>query len=602
MGRKKKSWIDKTSAKSYYLVHRSVADDLNDGSDNDGEEGGVKLAPIAPSNNARGERGEGESMASSSSSIWGKNMVNSLGFTNDGYDYDRHLKPMGAGGGVFIGRDGKQQDNNDGGGGANDNEIDDPLMQDMLAADAGGMTAYTTTLPEEAMDEDLRAALFEDADSDGEFEVLDDDFVQQIIVEPDTPDFDFDAHIAKLMARSELVTTQKARGWSDDEGEDEEEGSELEDPQDTKAYRDMLPEEQRFLEEQFDKTLAEYDDEDLGYMDGADEQDVDGLIDPEDPENVLLMQAMEEMRSLSKSKIVMKGSFGKGGAGFDYDEAWGAGPYGAHVKGGDGSLLRVAKGARELPSTVKDATEEAGEVLRSLKLTSEGEKAEATAPKATDVARLVQESFAEDAHGPLPDHKELETSQEYLREQMERERPDWDCETILSTYSTLENHPSVIGAPAGKNKPRRRRPAGGDGSSVASGHSKKMPEPQRIILTSKLGIPRGYGLSSGAAPKSLASIGEKRGEIVEEGEDEDTEDEDESEEEERQWVERVPKGRQKETSDEKRMRKAAVKEDRRLKRANKKALKTAFATESSAIANQASRGQDTDNISVYRYS
>ena len=33
-------------------------------------------------------------------------------------------------------------------------------------------------------------------------------------------------------------------------------------------------------------------------------------------------------------------------------------------------------------------------------------------------------------------------SQEYLRE--EREHEQWDCETILTTYSTLDNHPSVI--------------------------------------------------------------------------------------------------------------------------------------------------------------
>lgn len=33
-------------------------------------------------------------------------------------------------------------------------------------------------------------------------------------------------------------------------------------------------------------------------------------------------------------------------------------------------------------------------------------------------------------------------SQEYLRE--EREQEQWDCETILTTYSTLDNHPSVI--------------------------------------------------------------------------------------------------------------------------------------------------------------
>lgn len=37
---------------------------------------------------------------------------------------------------------------------------------------------------------------------------------------------------------------------------------------------------------------------------------------------------------------------------------------------------------------------------------------------------------------------DLMMSQEYLRE--ERVHEQWDCETILTTYSTLDNHPSII--------------------------------------------------------------------------------------------------------------------------------------------------------------
>ncbi|PXF48431.1 Protein LTV1-like [Gracilariopsis chorda] len=40
-------------------------------------------------------------------------------------------------------------------------------------------------------------------------------------------------------------------------------------------------------------------------------------------------------------------------------------------------------------------------------------------------------------------------------EEMYKEREKWDCETIISTYTNLENHPSVIDAPSG----RRRRTA-----------------------------------------------------------------------------------------------------------------------------------------------
>jgi hypothetical protein len=53
----------------------------------------------------------------------------------------------------------------------------------------------------EVMDDDLYTALFDDADENGEFEALDDDFVTQVMEEPEVPDFDFDAHIAALIAR-----------------------------------------------------------------------------------------------------------------------------------------------------------------------------------------------------------------------------------------------------------------------------------------------------------------------------------------------------------------------------------------------------------------
>lgn len=36
----------------------------------------------------------------------------------------------------------------------------------------------------------------------------------------------------------------------------------------------------------------------------------------------------------------------------------------------------------------------------------------------------------------------IETCQAYLQEV--REEEEWDCESILSTYSTLDNHPTLI--------------------------------------------------------------------------------------------------------------------------------------------------------------
>jgi hypothetical protein len=51
------------------------------------------------------------------------------------------------------------------------------------------------------MDKDIRAALFDGFDDEGDFEELQDDFVSQVMNGPADDDFDFDAHIAKLIAR-----------------------------------------------------------------------------------------------------------------------------------------------------------------------------------------------------------------------------------------------------------------------------------------------------------------------------------------------------------------------------------------------------------------
>jgi hypothetical protein len=51
------------------------------------------------------------------------------------------------------------------------------------------------------MDKDIRAALFDGFDDEGEFEELQDDFVADAMGAGGDTDFDFDAHIAKLIAR-----------------------------------------------------------------------------------------------------------------------------------------------------------------------------------------------------------------------------------------------------------------------------------------------------------------------------------------------------------------------------------------------------------------
>lgn len=135
----------------------------------------------------------------------------------------------------------------------------------------------------ELMDSDLRAALFEGFDNEGEFEALDDDFVLQAMTEPEKPDFDFDQHIANLIARSEqMLGINKPRGWDgedakhlrkkvayeDDEDEieswvdEEEDGSRINVPQRSKVLGRT-----DFTEDDLDKILEDYDEDQIGELD-----------------------------------------------------------------------------------------------------------------------------------------------------------------------------------------------------------------------------------------------------------------------------------------------------------------------------------------------
>ncbi|ORY08399.1 Low temperature viability protein [Basidiobolus meristosporus CBS 931.73] len=105
----------------------------------------------------------------------------------------------------------------------------------------------------------------------------------------------------------------------------------------------------------------------------------------------------------------------------------------------------------------------------------------------------------------------------------EREREMWDCESILSTYSNLDNHPSLI-----------------------------REEPKRRIKFDKNGFP------VVEVPKQQAE-------------------EEENEEEEEDTAEKINKGvprSKKETPEEKKARKAAIKEERKNRRSEKKQSKS----------------------------
>ncbi|KAL7413669.1 Low temperature viability protein-domain-containing protein [Mrakia frigida] len=135
----------------------------------------------------------------------------------------------------------------------------------------------------------------------------------------------------------------------------------------------------------------------------------------------------------------------------------------------------------------------------------------------------------------------------------EKER-GWDCESILSTYSTLENHPRLIDE-------RIRVP--------------------KILLDPKTGFP-----IVGEQPRRARGKKGRRGEILPAFDEEEEEEEELDEDGEpipKQGTLIRPKD---ETPAEKKARKAAVKEERQSRRAQKKSTKDLFTKERNQQMNQ----------------
>jgi protein LTV1 len=195
-----------------------------------------------------------------------------------------------------------------------------------------------------------------------------------------------------------------------------------------------------------------------------------------------------------------------------------------------------------------------------------------------------------------PDGDEIE----YLRN---APKEAWDCETIVSTYSNLENHPSVIDEPHGgsggfssKRRGGKNRGRGDDASHTGA---------SVIRLSETNGLPVDYVLSRRGAGRggsmltaaNLAAIGETGEEGVEmsRGGADEYSDEDDGELGE-EWRSNIR--RKGETPEEKKARKAAVKAGRRDARAAKKGLKTTFKREEREMGKKAMVGDVRPGLSV----
>lgn len=279
MGRKGgKKFIEKGEGTKFYVMHRSQTDGAYANNERPSD-----FVLVAADTNGRRSDAQFDTFSDllkkkESDEI--KDHIDKLGFRNDGYDYQQHLKEMG--GGQFVAASGKLS--------VLPTQRLLELPDDVLpSATELDRALQTITIDPNVMDSDLKAALFGEEDEEGEFEELDDEFVVECMQDPVVPDFDFDSHIANLIAISERMNDDHvgARGWEgsdsrrikgksyigqtglkfanevlEEDNEDDDSGefdSNIGDEINENGGRG-----ETILDEQFEKMLEEYGSDDMG--------------------------------------------------------------------------------------------------------------------------------------------------------------------------------------------------------------------------------------------------------------------------------------------------------------------------------------------------
>ena len=150
----------------------------------------------------------------------------------------------------------------------------------------------------------------------------------------------------------------------------------------------------------------------------------------------------------------------------------------------------------------------------------------------------------------------------------ERPRNPWDCESILSTYSNLDNNPITIGQSSTRRRRKNMIKSKDDHSVVSSTNELDHPHPnftpQHIRLSTKTGLPIGV-FEREHAPAS--------------NDDDSDGDDDDHGDDTFMSVNKGIKRRKDETPEEKRVRKLMIKRERELARIQKKITKEIYNTE-----------------------
>jgi len=534
MGKTKKKFIDKKTASTYHLLHRSQRD-VAGGDDS----GGMVLWPSSLNNKAETDERVLSGHSTTMTSI--QEQVASAGLVDD-YDYEQHLKPI-TGSGIILDSSGKP---------STENALQDPRARAMQEdVQEVSRQLESIALTPDCMDTDVAQALFGEFD-EGDFEEILDDFCLTAAEEPDSEEeeeFDYDAHIRSLMERAKSKTRDEYDGVPVEEHEvgkrDHEFFSKVkplhgrdEDDDSGEFYDDDLlndtpgivpalnSEEEKALCDKFEQTLAEYDSDEVGDLDEECEE-IRGDRPLEG--DALLETAMDEFLEEKKDEIFMEGT-----------------RHLAEKRRTGGSSFAALVGKQLVhASDLNDDTEQ-------LAVHEEAPLEELLQDANEVLANPIEEPPAEEV---------LIDGKSYFSE---RTRNPWDCESILSTYSNLDNNPVTI-----ESKRRRKK-------KKQQVYPETLPEdePVQIQLSSKTGLPLGV------LPSRF---------------------DDEYEEDDTMLSTNRGEARKKnETKEEKKARKLAVKREREVARMQKKMMKEAFKDEFAKRSEVA--GDDVGGKSVFRYS
>jgi len=167
---------------------------------------------------------------------------------------------------------------------------------------------------------------------------------------------------------------------------------------------------------------------------------------------------------------------------------------------------------------------------RKMKMKLEG----GTGPEKLNILR---QTMGQGRHDQIADLESEEDGEDIFRTDQENEKAKWDCETILTTYTSLENHPRLIRARDSKPVPK-------------------------VQLDHKTGLPSSISLSR---PKELIDGGKLVHASLESNEP--------------PAPPKTTARPRNESKEDKKMRKAAVKQGKQVRRTERKTMKQQFGVE-----------------------